>query len=339
MLKIWLKILLFVLMYQSSISFPVKEEESDDLNPFNITNEAYQALDSETKQNMWWELIMATEGTAETSLSLGPAITNHLLADLAPACDESKDYRPFNFDRVIHQEGAVAKIEFTVDDNNTSTYSGIFESGSTNGIARLSGALGVTQGLFAPTIALKFFRNGMESGNLIFGSDAIRTDDFRFFNSDQMSHFHKGGIVATLIFARVDVPWNMVGSADVAMYDQNGTETDELSFPYEIVLKPTNEIQEIFGVPLTREEYINSMKQIPESTVLYEMYARDHSDTVYQDLIRIGSVKTTSPMVFSANADQYLFFRHSRMSTDLELGDETWSSSILCPMTRNLFDV
>lgn len=148
-------------------------------------------------------------------------------------------------------------------------------------------------------------------------------------------------------FAPVDMPFTHVGSADVAMYDYSGTKTETnenetgdnflLSFPYEVVMKPSLEIQEIFGAPSTRQGFIDAMEQIPESTVLYEVYARRNSGDGFDvsDLKKIGFLRTTSEVIFSANADQYLFFQHNRMSIDMELGEDEWSGDIICPYRTN----
>lgn len=356
-MRLWSMILLLEGMFQDSCSFYSKnstfptrkiseellsvEEEEEFLNPFQISTKEYDALSSESKQSMWWDLIKKTEGTTITSS--GSPVTDLSDADLA--CDVTRDYRPFHTDRAIHKEGAVAKIEFTISENSYSSssssshyYSGIFESGSTNGLIRMSGALGITTGFFVPTTALKFFRDGVTSGNLIFGSEIPLIANYNFFTHDQLSHFHHVGMLGASRFATVDFPFHMVGSADVAMYNQYGnlTETDELKFPFEIIMKPTAEVQEIFGVASSREEYMESMERVPVNTTIYEVYGRDHSEDSFQDLVKIGSIQIKSKIVFSANADQYLFFQHNRMSTDMELGDKSWS--VFCPLAKmNIF--
>lgn len=144
--------------------------------------------------------------------------------------------------------------------------------------------------------------------------------------------------------AAVESLFSMVGSADVAMYDENGNMTDtqedgtgenELSFPYELVMRPTQDVQEIFGTRIfTRDEYVKSMERIPSNITLYEVFARDHSDDSLDDMIYLGFIRMTSNIIFSANAEKYLFFRHNRMSIDMDLLGENkdWSGNILCPL-------
>lgn len=170
----------------------------ENLNPFNISNDEYELLNASIKEAIWWDFLSETKGTMGPAVNPINVMKNLFLADLNPTYDVYRDYRPFAHTRSIHVQGAVAKVEFVLNDDDSddggdidkSYYSGIFQSGAPHGIIRLSGATGLIPGLFVPGIGLKFFRNGIHSGDLIFAGPKIQVDGFNFFENDQLSHFH-----------------------------------------------------------------------------------------------------------------------------------------------------
>lgn len=90
--------------------------------------------------------------------------------------------------KLVHQQGLVAKAEFIAYPN--STYTGIFE-GADNVLIRLSATDIVADGISGstnPSIALKFLRDGEDSGNQ-FGMVSFEgTTSWNFFENPFMTH-------------------------------------------------------------------------------------------------------------------------------------------------------
>lgn len=194
--------------------------------PFNISYDEYETLDAENKQTMWWDFITQDEDT-ETIIKGPPQIMKPSILHRHPHDTNSQhsqnqsenslvfdfdgDYRPFSFsERKLHQDGAIAKIEFIVndDDSSPSPYSGIFKSGSSYGLIRFSGAQGVRIP-FVPSLGLKFFRNnGVHSGNLIMGAQYNKFFSFDFFGTNQLSHFHSLPCEYQTYIPKIDINCN-----------------------------------------------------------------------------------------------------------------------------------
>ena len=94
--------------------------------------------------------------------------------------------------KYVHQQGVVTKAKFEITDTSRG-YTGIFDSGASDVIIRFSETgqhlEGVTQSL-NPSIALKFLRSGVTSGNQ-FGMIGFETDPeggWDFWQKDFKSH-------------------------------------------------------------------------------------------------------------------------------------------------------
>lgn len=91
--------------------------------------------------------------------------------------DKSTDQMPDGRKKLVHAQGAVAKVRFITQNTDQHELSGLFRTGADYGIIRYSD-------LFKPNernpktqagAALKFFRDGMPSGNTVM----MTTNNFR----------------------------------------------------------------------------------------------------------------------------------------------------------------
>ena len=94
--------------------------------------------------------------------------------------------------KYVHQQGVVTKGRFEAFDNERG-YTGIFASGAEDVVIRFSDAgqylEGVTESI-NPSIALKFLRSGVTSGNQfgMIGFDNAEPGQFDFWRSNFKSH-------------------------------------------------------------------------------------------------------------------------------------------------------
>jgi len=103
------------------------------------------------------------------------------------------DAMQFNRKKSTHTQGVVAQVEWKAVPNN---YSGIYSTGSTEVLIRLSQTTNLTadcKGLF-PSLALKFLRDGDESENLFAMPNFTGTESWDFFEHtmrNRVEPFHK----------------------------------------------------------------------------------------------------------------------------------------------------
>ena len=103
--------------------------------------------------------------------------------------------------KYIHSVGSVATIKY-VPTENSEGYTGIFATGADHGLIRLSAAKQPDESKsahsaekafdnFVPGFGLKFFRDGVASGNLVAMFGVNGADSWNFFKKDFSNHIGK----------------------------------------------------------------------------------------------------------------------------------------------------
>jgi len=330
---------LIALLIQSSLSFPsfieqIATQDPEDLSPFSFTNEFYEAQSAEFKQNAWWNFIKENKGTI--SQSKVRFTIRMLLDNLNPTVEFDRDYRPWRYGKGIHQIGAVAKISFEVA--QTHNFTGLFAEGSQHGLIRMGNAASES-GSLNPGLGLKLFRDGASSSNAVCLTENLSLTSLNFFEKAQSNHFTlPDGIVMRLGEAKFDTvykPSDFVGVSDFAKRNSTGAslEDEDIVSPFRIFLEPNPELKSDFADIESYDTLYEKFESIPSGTLLYQMYGViDPSSNYPEDAILIGNITTTSEAIHSQNADQYLFFRHQRISEDVDL-DDTWCDAV-CPLMQ-----
>lgn len=310
----------------------------------------YEYLTAAEKETLLWEKVQETAGTKG---SFSPfRLLKMFTKDLSPTVDHYSDFIPYEGGKPFHSVGAVATVKFDTSGSN-GTFTGIFAGGSSHGMIRLSLALGSRNSAYVPGLALKFLRNGMYSANVMAMEGIDGQESGNFFERDFSNHITEAKAftrqLLTRKFARTYEPPGMVGLSDVASFTEQGSPVcpDEESacdvlFPYELIFKPNPVLREQFVDAAPSEEGLEELvSSIPEGTKLYDVFARAEPQDV--DLIRLGTLETTSEFLYSEFGDNELFFRHQRITDDFALRPE-WntkrralrsdsdSESIKCPM-------
>jgi len=144
--------------------------------------------------------------------------------------------------RAIHTVGVVQQIRW--EPVAGQPYTGIFE-GNQYGIVRYSIGLEPWSGLkeAIPGFAVKFFRDGMHSGNMhtISGLSARKTTNF--FERDFINHIEESRsafiqVGAGLFSTGQSVFPMTVGTKNFASYTQAGQLEENIKFPFRVVYKP-----------------------------------------------------------------------------------------------------
>ena len=243
------------------------------------------------------------------------------------------DEMPDDRNKLVHQQGIVAKAEFIA--TNNSPYTGVFE-GSQHVLIRMSETDlfvdGVTEAA-NPSIALKFLRDGVPSANQ-FGMVSFEgTDSWDWFANPFMSHLPKhtgecGPKTIAKYHAQASRTVYQTGSLGLAEVTEDGTEVEDPDFPYFMMFAPTENLPVTDGNSRFFEQLDGNA--IPAGTTLFDVYAVDENDNprpwTSNSLTKIGEVRTTSNFRQSLWGDEKLFFNHGNLSLDIaarpEFNDE-----------------
>jgi hypothetical protein len=107
--------------------------------------------------------------------------------------------------------------------------------------------------------------------------------DWDFFSKDFSSHTGMGDTtkvkLLTAKFESYAYYQFQLGLSDMARFDENGIETKNPVFPFEIIMKPTDDLRNKFPSTLDASSdyliYEDQLPTIPANTILWEVYGRD----------------------------------------------------------------
>ena len=98
-----------------------------------------------------------------------------------------------------------------------------------------------------------------------------------------------------------------VGHSDFASFDQDGTKVLDPVFPYNLRYEPNSELAlpDAYAGPI-----FDLLKQIPEGSTLYKVFALDKPVELGGQEQHIGNVVLESTLETSLWGDKNMFFRH-----------------------------
>lgn len=159
--------------------------------------------------------------------------------------DELPEGRP----KINHAVGVVAQVSW--EDVGGHPYTGIYNGGSTYGIIRMSEGnflLDEAPGL-TPSLAIKIFRDGMESVNQLANVSFEPTDSFNFFANNFHSHvelFTDQCAVDTIQrkFLEVNSKIQVTGLAEFARFKASGLPVgdEQMVYPFRLHYEPNPEL-------------------------------------------------------------------------------------------------
>jgi len=331
-----------------------------------------QAADWQKKRDSVWEFLNEVTQASTTvkwpaTTDVGAEVFNGDYTSLLTRTEDMKEGT-----KLLCPAGAVAQVK--IEWFRGHGYSGLFAEGDLEGIMRLSSAMAPVSGLPSfsgqisrakvfPCAAVKVFRDNVPSGNLLFGGSKTGQAETNYFSHCQCTHMtEKVGLLLRPILERFRQYSNFptqLGLSDFARFARDGTETEEPSFPWCLVLRPSSEVMHVAqevdsrfnGMPEARDGstgFIEQILALGENTVLYDIFAvpspaaalvggsqqqrggggggdaarnRRQTDAAQFSLIRVGRVSNTTRFVRSVR-DQQLFFKHQRKEEDYDLKPE-----------------
>lgn len=299
-----------------------------------FSGNAYQRLSAADKMDQLWSAITQYNTVICQQFD---ELENLFIQDPRQSFGNMQsDEMPGTRNKLVHQQGIVAKAEFVASDD--SPYTGVFE-GAEHVLIRMSETDlfvdGVTEAA-NPSIALKFLRDGIPSANQ-FGMVSFEgTNTWDFFGNSFMSHLPKHeGECGPKTIAKYHTQASrfvyQTGSLGLAEAGQDGTEVENPDFPYFLLFEPRNTLPTTDGNSRFFEQLNGNA--IPAGSVLFDVLAVDENDNrrpeMSQNLTKIGEIRTTTNFRQSLWGDEKLFFNHGNLSNDIAARSEFSESPVL----------
>lgn len=243
-------------------------------------------------------------------------------------------------DKTVSAQGAVCltRIEW-----NDSKYTGLFKRAD-YGLLRCSSALPTKldapgcpmmsnmpgtlgKSVVMPFVALKVFRNGRGSGNLLFGGRKTGQTEQDFFANCVCTHTTERSSMALWPVMRVFRQYSAFpcqsGVSDFARTSQSGEEEESPVFPWVITLRPIYQASH----SIEGQNFLQQLSNVPAGTALYKVIAcANPDDAVAGHQEEIGTIYTASTFIQSS-LESKLRFRHQIKEEDYELRPE-WKKQL-----------
>ena len=267
---------------------------------------------------------------------------------------------------MVHQQGIVGTGKWVPNkaalaDNG---YTGLFRSGSDSVLIRFSDDFhvdGITTAV-NPSLAMKFLRDGMPSGNqfgmVSFEGDPDEEEPWNWFAYDLSNHLpqFEANEENTCASGRLDrsqvydgecgpqtaAKWNSQvtgfifqnGSADMAQYDQTGKEAQNPYFPFQLKFVPSADLTPTNGDSRFYKQLVDGgPAEIGDDVLLYTVYGKN-TPRANEEWIEVAELYSTSKFYQSLWGDERLFFRHRGLEADLAYYEDAFRAST--PFVNNV---
>lgn len=300
----------------------------------------YEAQTAEEKLDELWSLAKSPEGTSGRYPYCHEEIQLALFDDVSVSFTHFGDKVPYKRNKRVHPVGGVSKAVWKSVGNHT--YSGQFQEESPV-FLRYSTVRHPDYYEFTPSIAVKFLRDGMPSGNLVAANTLLGQQSGSFFQNTLSNHLPKVDVsearsIVGRKFAHVNPPGGMVGLSDIAKYDQYGVEETNVNFPFQLFFVPNHQLTLLFHNYITNlDGLFDHLTSIPPDVKLWDVYAISHPEDTNH--VKIAELISSSEVVYSGAGD-HIFFRHQMMMEDVDqhpewydhiAPDEDICSGLSCP--------
>jgi len=199
-----------------------------------------------------------------------------------------------------------------------------------------------------PAAAIKCFRQGRDSGNIIMMGSKVGQPDRNFFRHALCTALTEKipaiGLPFLRRFSRYSKYPLSLGLSELCQYDAQGEETEQPNFPFALCLRPVAQMEATSSSDSSEDDdderpfdaFIEDIpQQIAPGTHLFDIFAAPTPESVgaSDQLQRIGRVVSTSNFVYSSPTDG-LTFRHQVKEDDLKLQpdwEERMHTSVKAP--------
>lgn len=280
------------------------------------------------KQEELWSIMEEGKGSFGSYPNFLTLANFACCEDIEETVTHFKDSLPYNHGKRIHSVGGVTKaIWKNVADHN---YTGLFGQNETLALVRLSLATEASRRSgTTPGIAVKLFRDGMPSANLVAMNSLSGQRSGNFFQEIFSNHIEspEGSGALNFLeskFTDVSSPATMVGLSDIAAFNETGEAVENIQFPFRLMFHPNPVLQNAFEGARPTTSLQRMLGSISSGTKLYDIYAYSDPDSVEEE--KIGELYTSSKIIYSRAGDNFLFFRHQKMMEDIALRPD-WGNS------------
>jgi len=272
------------------------------------------------KEQTHWGQIVADPESGDY-----PSIAGIFAESIITSFENNWDYMPQDRRKYIHSQGVVCLMSMQVV---ASGYTGIFKPGTAYGMIRMGsalnmGSLEIFPSAVVPGNGFKFFRTDVHSANWVSLYTLSGQPEYNFFKNNQSNHIPPPGLKEQALAIKFQQASNcitMVGLSDAARYDQDGKESPNPQFPYQLIFAPSQAAYNyIPEQKMSGDQLLAYMAKIPANTPLFTVYAKPSPKSAE---IIFGKITTTSQCTTSKHGDEKLFFKHQRMEDDLKLRPE-----------------
>ncbi|TPX55913.1 hypothetical protein PhCBS80983_g04936 [Powellomyces hirtus] len=302
----------------------------------------YEKLSALEKQELIWNRIKATSNSSQDWN--GAVETAWLLTTLPPRppFDRVDDEMVKGRKKFIRNRGAHALVK-VVPKDTFNGYTGIWATGSTNGVVRLTTLDEPPKNpkpediVIAPGGTLKLWRDGIPSTNLFFIYSLEGQKSWNYFQNPCSNHLappkELKTKVAKKLNQRVSHFSEMTGTSGLATFTTDGKPVAAPKYPFQVWLVPSAEVKANPPV-LTPEtagaNFASHFTAIPKGSPLYNVWAIPEPiqpydpATVYHPETLVGAthiadIVTDSEFTQSFYGDAHLHFKHTSFDDDLKL--------------------
>lgn len=146
-----------------------------------------------------------------------------------------------------------------------------------------------------PGFGLKLLRDGVPSANVVAMPGLDGQADFNVMTRNYSNHLEMpvswAVQLVTAKFVQASYCPLMVGLADMAAFEEDGTEVKDWSAPFELIFVPNREISAFPSQPYSGNDFLAYAELgIDEGSVLFEVYARASPISLID--VHLGSIKS-----------------------------------------------
>jgi len=279
------------------------------------------------KRDIAWQNVQSDNGQEGTWFGAFDMLGLFTRSDYVTG-HSAQDTMPDGRYKLIHTVGAIAKAHIVWNDNG---YTGMFQ-GANDILVRASIAAESDGSSITPAIALKAFRDGVPSGNLIFMYELDGQTSLNFFDN----------VLCNRVAQRPDLPLKLqllgkkfalqsaypgsLGISEFSTTTETGYPVANPLFPYSILLQPNPDVTAKMSGNTDANIGEALTTTLDGTEVIYKIYAVPEPGAT--ELQYLGYIELETPFATSAYADLTLFFKHTFIEEDFALRPDwqTWFS-------------
>lgn len=222
--------------------------------------------------------------------------------------------------KVIHESGSIIKVTF-VPSPRSHAYTGIFNSGASSALLRLSVAVPPQDNKKIYGMALMFFRDHEPSSSIMAMHSLDGQKEYNIFAHDFVTSVpapecsFKNWVLDKSFSAGIEsldnIPLNArsLSLDEIALITQEGHKVKNPFAPYMLIFRPTAEAKALFKGVNDDSDFREVLNKQGQGLKIYFVLAKDHKTG---EEIYLGEIFAKSNFINSSFSDKHLFFKHPK---------------------------